>query len=60
MYTEHVALPAFAALTLAGPQSIDISYPPGPQQQTRHTLLQWVNGRDRWTGRQMEADGRTL
>jgi len=28
-------------------QSIDISYPPGPQQQTRRTLLQLTNGTDK-------------
>jgi len=27
----------------------DISYPPGPQQQTRRTLMQWANGTDRQT-----------
>ena len=32
-------------------QSIDISYPPGPQQQTRCTLLQRTNGTDRRTYR---------
>jgi len=26
---------------------IDISYPPGPQQKTRRTLLQRANGTDR-------------
>jgi len=34
-------------------QSIDISYLPGPEQQTRRTLLQLANGTDgrmdRWT-----------
>jgi len=38
-----VALPAFA-VSPAVQQSIDISYPPGPQQQTRRTLLQRANG----------------
>jgi len=28
-------------------QSIDISYPPGPQQQTRRTQLQRANGQGR-------------
>jgi len=32
-------------------QSIDISYPPDPQQQTRRTLLQRANGG--------QTDGRT-
>jgi len=49
-----VALPAFAAAAhlAAAPavqQSIDITYTPGPQQQTRRTLLQWANGTDRQT-----------
>jgi len=30
-------------------QSIDIHYPPGPQQQTQRTLLQRANGTDRET-----------
>ena len=38
-------------------QSIDISCSPGPQQQTRRTLLQQANGTDKQTDRQ--ADGRT-
>jgi len=38
-----------AAATPAVQQSIDISYPPGPQQQTRRTLLQRANGTDRQT-----------
>jgi len=46
-----VALPAFAAARRAAAapavqQSIDISYPPGPQQQTRRTLLHQVNRTD--------------
>jgi len=51
----NVVLPAFAAAAPAVQQSIDISFPPGPQQQTRRTLLQLANGRekegqtDRWT-----------
>jgi len=60
----NVALPAFAAArraaapyrctTPAVQQSIDIVYPPGPQQQTRRTLLQRrANEWDRQT------DGRT-
>ena len=35
-----------AATTPAVQQSIDISFPPGPQQQTCHTLLQRANGTD--------------
>jgi len=54
-----VALPAFAAAPRAAAapaeqQSIDISCPPGPQQQTRRTLLQRSNGADTRTD-----DGRT-
>ena len=54
-----MALPAFAAARgVAAPcccnadrvqQVIDISYPPGLQQQTRHTLLQRANWTDRGT-----------
>ena len=55
-YADNVALPALAAVrraaaTTAVQQSIDISYPPGPQQQTRRTLLQRTNGIDRQTDR---------
>jgi len=39
-----------AAAALAVQQSIDLSYPSGPQQQTRCMLLQQANG----------TDGRTL
>ena len=58
-----VALPAFAAerraavtsLLLDAQQSIDISCPPGAQQQTRRMLQQrLIDGTDRQT------DGRTL
>ena len=45
-----MALPAFAAAAPAVQQSIDISCPPGPQQQTRRRLLQRENGTDRQTG----------
>jgi len=53
-YADNVALPALAAVrraaaTTAVQQSIDISYPPSPQQQTRRTLLQRTNGIDRRT-----------
>jgi len=41
----HVVLQPRAAATPTVQQVIDISYPPGPQQQTRHTLLQRAN----WT-----------
>ena len=34
---------------LAPQQLIDISYAPGPRQQTRRTLLQRANGTDRRT-----------
>jgi len=49
-----MALPAFAdarraAAAPAVQQSIDISYPPGPQQQTRRTLLQRADGTARRT-----------
>ena len=48
---DNVALPAFAAARRAAAapavqQSIDISYPPGLQQQTCRTLLQRANGTD--------------
>jgi len=43
----NVTLPAVAVATPAVQQSIDISCPPGPQQQTRRTLLQRANGTDR-------------
>jgi len=36
-------------------QSINISYPPSPQQQSRRTLLQQANGTDKkWKDRQTE------
>jgi len=44
-----VALPAVAVAAPAVPQSIDISCQPGPQQQTRRTLLQLANGIYRYT-----------
>jgi len=61
LLTAAVNLPlsAFAAerraaaplLLSAGQQSIDISCPPGAQQQTRRTPLLWSNdGTDRRTG----------
>ena len=42
-----MALPAFAAAAPGVQQLIDISCPPGPQQQTRLTLLRRANGSDR-------------
>jgi len=50
-----VTLPAFAAARRAAAvqQSIDISHPPGPQQQTRSSG-EWDIQTDGWT------DGRTL
>jgi len=38
-----------AAAAPAMQQSIDITYPPGPQQQTLRTLLQRANGTDKRT-----------
>jgi len=42
----NVALSTVYPRCSPGRASIDrrISHPPGPQQQTRYTLLQWVNG----------------
>jgi len=40
-----------AAAAPAVQQAIDISYLPGPQQQTRRTMLQRANGTDRQTDR---------
>jgi len=52
---DNVTLFAFAAVRRAAATSIDISCPPGPQQQTRRTLVQRsIDGTDRRT------DGRTL
>jgi len=56
-YPESAALPTFAAAASAAvapavQQSIDISCSPGPQQQTRRTLLhagQTDGRRDGWT-----------
>jgi len=52
-YTENVALPTYAAVHNATvpvvQQSIDISCPLGPQQQTHCMLLQEANGSDGWT-----------
>jgi len=45
----HVVLQPRAAATPTVQQVIDISYPPGLQQQTRHTLLQRANWTDRGT-----------
>jgi len=38
-YADSVALPVFARRTPLLQQLIDISYMPGPQQQTHRTLL---------------------
>jgi len=45
----HAMLRHRAAATLAMHQWIDISYPPGAQQQTRRTLLQLAKRTDRGT-----------
>ena len=43
-------LQSCVCVTIAGQQSIDISWPPGAQQQTRRTLLQRsIDGTDRQT-----------
>ena len=43
-------LQSCVCVTIAGQQSIDISWPPGAQQQTRRTLLQRsIDGTDRRT-----------
>jgi len=53
VYADNVALPAMlrqrAAAAPVVQQSINISYQPGPQQQTRRTLPQRANGTDRQT-----------
>ena len=47
---DNVTLLAFAAVRRAAATSIDISCPPGPQQQTRRTLVQRpIDGTDRRT-----------
>jgi len=43
----RAVLQSRAAAAPAVQQSIDISYPPGTQQQTRRTLLQQMNCTDR-------------
>jgi len=49
-HCPHLLLRRRAAAAPAVQQSIDISYPPGPQQQTRRTLLSgWI----------IQTDGRT-
>jgi len=50
-----VALPTFAAAAPAMQQLIDISYRPGPQQQTHHMLLQQANGTDSRTDGQTNS-----
>jgi len=44
---RHLLLRAVLRPRAAAPPA-DISCPPGPQQQTRRTLLQRANGTDRW------------
>jgi len=56
LHYPHLLRPRAAAAP-AVQQSIDISYPPGPQQQTRRTLLQRADGTARRTDRQ--TDGQT-
>ena len=41
-------------------QSIDTFYPPGPQQQTRGTMLQWANGTDAQMDRQTKKQTDTV
>jgi len=51
-HCPHLLLWAVLRRAVAAPavqQSIDISCPLGPQQQTRRTLLQRTNGTDRRT-----------
>jgi len=53
-------LPPRAATAPAVQQSIDVSYPPGPQQQTRRTLLQRSDETEGQTVEQnRQTDGRT-
>jgi len=51
----NVALPAFAVAAPVAQRSINISYPPCPQQQTRRTLLQWDNGGDKQMDRETDT-----
>ena len=44
--SRRLCVQPHAAAAPAVQQSIDVSYPPGPQQQTRHMLLQRANGMD--------------
>ena len=48
-YAENVALPAFVRCMLAVQQSIDISYPPSPQQQTCSSGVRRPDGTDSQT-----------
>jgi len=61
MYAENVALPAFVRCMPAVQQSIDISYPPSPQQQTCSSGVRRPDGTDRQTDRQTDGqtDGQT-
>jgi len=56
MYADNMELPAFAHRTLQ--QSIDISWPPGPQQQTCSSGVWRANGTYKQVDRQ--TDGQTL
>ena len=50
---NNMALPAFAAAAAGSPaaqQSIDIFWPPGPQQQTRNSGVRRADGTHRQTG----------
>ena len=53
-YADNVALPAFARRTLLLQQSIDISCPPGPQQQT--CSIDFIAAGPHWDKR---SDGQT-
>jgi len=53
----RVVLRPSAAPAPAVQQSINVTYEPGPQQQTRRTLPQRANGTDRQTDKR--TDGRT-
>ena len=59
-YAENVALPAFVRCMPAVQQSIDISYPPSPQQQTCSSGVRRPDGTDRQTDRRTDrrTDGR--
>ena len=54
-YAQNVALPAFVRCMPAVQQSIDISYPPSPQQQTCSSGVWRPDGTDRQTDGRMDA-----